>query len=313
MAEVRRLPVDQNSPFTADVFLQTDELPSRQWPQCSSVLLKGSSDGRAESSLDSDDTSWTRVGFLFHLKTRGCRARPTFLCDCLLLWLCSCYLFLSQWTLDCFNSRMYKNDTLSDSNIGHRTAAPPSLDPLELSGNVEKVMRISPCKTAVRCPYGSRSDQCSLIFLCGTWMCFFRGWGSADPSATHLSGSNIRGFLSLDAAAVLVRLSVRLCAGSNPATAAKIMETLIKVIKGACWIVNDRTRLQRTILFCHRSKISKTDSIWVFLYVNTTENPIMVAHSSEIKEFMTKKKESGWFIILSSLTAHLFLTEERLI
>lgn len=137
---------------------------------------------------------------------------------CLLLRLCSLDLFLSQRILHCFHLCVDKSDTLSDSNVGHRTPAPPSPDPVELSGNLEQVMRISPCgrETVVRCPGGSCSDQCSLIFLCGTWMCFLRGWGSADPSAACLCGSNIHSFLSLDPAAVLVCLSV--CTGSNPAT-----------------------------------------------------------------------------------------------
>lgn len=168
-----------------------------------SVLLcfcKSDYQGRTESSRDSDGCSWTRVGFLFHLKTRGCRAGPTFRCEHLLLWLCSFYLLLSQWILHCFHSCMDKNDRLSDSNMGHPTLAPPSLDPAELSEKLEEVMRISPRvrETAVRCPGGSCSDQCSLTFLCGTWVCFLRGWGCADTSAAHLSGSNSHGFVILD-------------------------------------------------------------------------------------------------------------------
>lgn len=80
-------------------------------------------------------------------------------------------------------------------------ARAPPLDLAGPSGNLKKVMRTSPLvrKSAVRCPGCSRSDQCSLIFLCGTWMCFFRGWGSADPSTACLSGPNKRG---LDPAAL---------------------------------------------------------------------------------------------------------------
>lgn len=101
--------------------------------------------------------------------------------------------------------------TLSGLNIGHQTPAAPFFW-IQLSWveNLEEVMRISPRgkETALRCPSGFCSDQCSLIFLCGTWMCFLRGWGYADPSAAWLFRSNIHSFLSLDPAAVLVRPSV---------------------------------------------------------------------------------------------------------
>lgn len=62
-------------------------------------------------------------------------------------------------------------------------------------------------------------------------------------------------------------------------------------------------------------KNKQTDPIWVFLYVNMSENPRRVGYAFRIfiRNSFWQRKESGWFIILSSLTTHLFQTEERLI
>lgn len=134
---------------------------------------------------------------------------PIFLCLRPLFRLCGLWLFLSLRILCRFPLFfcMDKSYALSDSNIHPANARAPPLDPAGPSGNLKQVMRTSPLlwKTAVRCPGCCRSDQCSLIFLCGTWMCFLRGWGSADPSTARLSWPNKRG---LDTAALLVRVSV---------------------------------------------------------------------------------------------------------
>lgn len=90
---------------------------------------------------------------------------------------CDCAVFICFYHsghLTAFIHAWMKMTRSSDLNSSHRPPAPPFLDPVELSGNLKEVMRISAHgrETAVRCPGSFCSDQCSLIFCVGPGCAF---------------------------------------------------------------------------------------------------------------------------------------------
>lgn len=139
MVEVRQSPADQNGQFTAGALRQSDNLPSRRQPRRTFVLFERLISKVAQKAA-TVETALAEHGddFWFIYKRQEAESRPVFLCELLLLWLSSFYLFLIAVASSCV--LLVHRQTLVALWFQRQPSNAGALDPVEPRGNLKKLM-----------------------------------------------------------------------------------------------------------------------------------------------------------------------------